>query len=311
MPMMGALLFLCSFAAICGLVATWWIARRWAHLFARCGKCGYVVHGLERMYCPECGADFRKCGILKPINLTRKEFVLLWTVLLPAAAFAPSIIFPLFAPMTHSTWVRLTLLSDHIPRRSYQLDFRCDGQLYGAGAPTPVSGPTPGGQTKTVTWQPAPPAEGVSTIDVRMQDIVLNPNGFGLWVDPIARSYIYDTGSGSVQGHGDVDAQVIEQWLLACGVPAGPDLTEECIDLDAAIRAVTEGKPTFSVSWISPLRQDSGFYISGTRMRWVIVIPFWLVIYALGYLWYIRYRRWRERELKAAQIGQASQESSA
>jgi len=31
-----------------------------------CGKCGYAVRGLEMLNCPECGADLREAGIVKP-----------------------------------------------------------------------------------------------------------------------------------------------------------------------------------------------------------------------------------------------------
>ncbi|QQE13035.1 hypothetical protein JD969_06130 [Planctomycetota bacterium] len=33
---------------------------------ASCGHCGYIVLGLERLICPECGNDLREVGIEKP-----------------------------------------------------------------------------------------------------------------------------------------------------------------------------------------------------------------------------------------------------
>jgi len=30
---------------------------------ARCGRCGYIVKGLEKPRCPECGADLRDVGV--------------------------------------------------------------------------------------------------------------------------------------------------------------------------------------------------------------------------------------------------------
>ena len=45
-----------------------------------CGRCGYAVHGLESLSCPECGSDLREAGIRMTPTARR------W----PAVAFAGS-----------------------------------------------------------------------------------------------------------------------------------------------------------------------------------------------------------------------------
>ena len=40
-----------------------------------CGQCGYAVRGLTTFVCPECGADLRQVGIVRPdVAATRIEY---------------------------------------------------------------------------------------------------------------------------------------------------------------------------------------------------------------------------------------------
>jgi hypothetical protein len=49
-----------------------------------CGKCGYMVEGLQDLSCPECGSDLRKVGIDSPRSrmMPPIEFFVCWTALL-------------------------------------------------------------------------------------------------------------------------------------------------------------------------------------------------------------------------------------
>ena len=77
-----------------GLVWLWWrVLRKPKHYHAVCGHCQYIVEGLQTMFCPECGSDFRKVGIEMPHKQDRVElatFLILWTVLLGPVALCIS-----------------------------------------------------------------------------------------------------------------------------------------------------------------------------------------------------------------------------
>ena len=91
-PMMGftTMGFACVAVVplLCLVLLVWlWVRvlRRPKHYHAVCGHCQYIVEGLETMFCPECGSDFRKIGIEMPYKKDRIEpatFVVLWTFLL-------------------------------------------------------------------------------------------------------------------------------------------------------------------------------------------------------------------------------------
>ena len=46
-----------------------------------CGGCGYNVHGLEQLHCPECGADLRAVGISKGSSGGKRTVGIVMTVL--------------------------------------------------------------------------------------------------------------------------------------------------------------------------------------------------------------------------------------
>jgi hypothetical protein len=59
-----------------------------------CAHCGYCVRGISQLTCPECGRDLREVGILAPnmrLPIPRFVWPILWTVVLPAAAFVISL----------------------------------------------------------------------------------------------------------------------------------------------------------------------------------------------------------------------------
>ena len=141
--------------------------------------------------------------------------------------------------------------------------------------------------------------------------MAINPTGYNLVYNPTILEYGYESPAGETHGNGELDQAIIEQWLLSCGLPPGPELSDEITDIGEAISAAANGKPTFTLTVLSAQRQANGLRAKVNWVSWSVLVPFWLVIYSLGYLWFIRYRRWRARELKAAQIGQASEESSA
>ena len=311
MSVLTILLFLLGVLAIVLAALLWAQARSFKALFARCGKCGYVVHGVERMFCPECGTDFREGGIQPPFSLEWKFFISVWTLCLLAIGIFSSPVFTHFGPKTYESWVSLMLLSDQSAHRSYQIQFNCDGRLAGTRAGGPNNVLIPSGHAKSVTWQPAPPTHGASEVWVRVRDMAINPTGYNLVYNPTILEYGYESPAGETHGNGELDQAIIEQWLLSCGLPPGPELSDEITDIGEAISAAANGKPTFTLTVLSAQRQANGLRAKVNWVSWSVLVPFWLVIYSLGYLWFIRYRRWRARELKAAQIGQASEESSA
>jgi hypothetical protein len=101
-----------------GLVYLWWrIMRRTSSLdLPRCRKCGYIILGLQRAVCPECGADLHDAGIkpprnTKPISFT--SFAILWSLLLPLPALTVSGVLIWFGPMATipTPWLQLTPLN--------------------------------------------------------------------------------------------------------------------------------------------------------------------------------------------------------
>ncbi|QQE13033.1 hypothetical protein JD969_06120 [Planctomycetota bacterium] len=52
---------------------------------ARCGSCGYIVLGLERMECPECGNDLREVGIERPKARRRGGMIVMGSIVVTLA----------------------------------------------------------------------------------------------------------------------------------------------------------------------------------------------------------------------------------
>ncbi len=111
MELVGALYFFVVLLTIVslGLLGGWIFSptvRKWcANLFGSksdtssrssttgptCGRCGYSVRGATTFICPECGSDYRDCGIATP-DMRRSGLssgivkIILWTILLPIPA---------------------------------------------------------------------------------------------------------------------------------------------------------------------------------------------------------------------------------
>lgn len=90
------LLFSLLFAVIPAASLAWlWylVLRKLTMQHAVCGHCQYIVEGLQTMYCPECGSDFRKVGIVTPRRQAAIKpafFQLAWLVLLTPFALSMS-----------------------------------------------------------------------------------------------------------------------------------------------------------------------------------------------------------------------------
>lgn len=99
-PMMGfttmslSCILMAVLLCLPGLVWLWArVLRKPKHCHAVCGQCQYIVEGLQTMFCPECGSDFRKVGIEMPHKRGRVEpvtFLALWTLLLGPVALCIS-----------------------------------------------------------------------------------------------------------------------------------------------------------------------------------------------------------------------------
>ncbi len=45
--------------------------------FPTCGQCGYAVRGVGSLNCPECGADLREAGIIKPTKSSKAVWIVI------------------------------------------------------------------------------------------------------------------------------------------------------------------------------------------------------------------------------------------
>jgi hypothetical protein len=85
-----------------GVMLIFWRRRGVRVTEPSCGKCRYIVHGLEGFICPECGSDLREVGILRPDTrapLSRGKRTLLWFAVAPLPTFLlAAILMPIAMP---------------------------------------------------------------------------------------------------------------------------------------------------------------------------------------------------------------------
>lgn len=90
---------------------------------ASCGQCGYAVRGIQSLICPECGADLREVGIIRPGQSGSGAAITVLIVMLYSITFLIASI------------VAFGLIASQLPdyaRSSADIDLTPNSQLYDA-----------------------------------------------------------------------------------------------------------------------------------------------------------------------------------
>jgi len=295
-------------ACLGGIVHLWMRVFRKPHApHARCGQCGYVVEGLTTMFCPECGSDFRKVGIVKPKKraVSPVRFTLLWTVLLAPIALVLGSLMVALAPRVANTFcsVYITpvsgsfhLINLHVhgqsrrwfgmmsgpPRTALPPTMVPNGHIASAGQTTTATAMGIDGSPRYITMNPPRPGGRLPSYE------------FSLNYFPKSQQYIVNN---QPVVSGEPSDAVIRDWLVFNGCsPEHPDLLEDAAALQQLIIAIGSRQSEISLSRLNLSANTGGGSFSSSAGRIhplsvTLVVAFWLLIYAVGIVLYMRHRR--------------------
>ena len=199
-------IFIIFFVFAAGALAGFWKRRGPRVSEPSCGKCRYIVHGLEGHICPECGSDLREVGILQPgmvDPMPRWKRVLVWFLIAPMPTLGLfGILGPLLAPQWLLTTQRRVIFSQ-TPYCNVIITANSEGKKLIFGQPARRTGPAatqPGG-----FFVPATP-----------EVLFLSTNGptatMSLNIELPTRTFRYFP-PGQPMVTGKFDAAAIEKWL--------------------------------------------------------------------------------------------------
>jgi hypothetical protein len=210
-----------------GVMFGYWRRRSVRVTDPSCGKCRYIVHGLESFICPECGSDLREVGILAPGTrepLSRGKRVLLWLFIAPAPTlFLFAILGPLLAPQWLQTTQRRVIFCQ-APYCNVTLTANSEGKKLIFGQP-PRSRAPAATEPGNFFFIPAEPevlflTSGTSPI-------------FSMNIDLPTRTFRYFPPNQPMV-KGTFDAAAIEKWLNLQGFN-DPRVADRAADIYACV----------------------------------------------------------------------------
>jgi hypothetical protein len=237
-----------------------------------CGRCGYCVRGLPTFTCPECGADLREAGIVGPgmrPALSRNNHLLIWTLLLPV----PAVVFS--SLLIVSLTPRVCVLTMHRWVNGQSADLRASVLV------------TMKGQARRWPW---------SSIEIPLETMEIANRSGGpskISVDLVRRTYRYPDAAGrEVAGSGDVDEQVLADWLPVTGVKTDSPKSRECVQaMLQAIREVPQAQTKWTElapdpqSKLARINAPSSYSYIQRHAPWWVSVPvwaFWVVVWLIG-----------------------------
>jgi hypothetical protein len=220
-----------------------------------CGKCRYIVRGLEGDICPECGSDLRAVGILQPgaiEPLSRGKRVLLWLFVAPVPTL---ILFLILMPLCVPQWLKTTQRRVIFSQTTYCnaiITANTEGKQLIFGQPPFIGSPT----------GPKAPPEVVFLSNGAMMNMSMD-------IRLPAKTFRYSDKSGKVVT-GQFDAKGVEKWLNDQGFN-DPRVADRAADIVATTNEIgtpagtgftkfaTEGNrptgiahPTFTFTRVEP-----------------------------------------------------------
>ncbi len=263
---------------VVGLGVLWYrVLRNPRDGLPTCGRCGYAVHGLTAMTCPECGCDFRQVGIDTPKQrgtVGPAWFLILWTMLLPMPAAVSVLLAAALGPTYKVTIENLTL-TPNTSSGYKEIDVS-----------TSSHGPSFGDVFFIVGANP-------DVLDVTMLPSASNTNWAWMKVD--TTTWTWQDPSATTNAS-PLDEQAVLNWMSTANInTSDPAVQEQAREL---LRILTEA-PTVGLQNV-----QTGVF-SATRSSWQNQFPapwfvlavglFWLAVWVGGIVIYIRLRRRRQQ----------------
>ena len=284
-----------------GLIWLWYrVLRKPKQQHAICGHCQYIVVGLETMFCPECGSDFRRVGIRAPDKRGRVEpgnFLAVWTILLFPVAMVIGGLMIAIGPYKVEAATPLSLVATYRGFDEATVITRYAFTAWGGSARIGLVGEEIGmvGNRITITLPGVTPRRRPDSIDLDLHPFARSTSRSGsrLSVYPESGGYRYALASGKlVRQPKGFSPTVVEDWFAASGLTsASPDLRADAADLFALVNAYAQGKGSFATSRFGLAGgRPAGFTSSPHRWSILAVAAFWLIIYVGGIMFYRRVR---------------------
>ena len=279
-----------------GLVWLWYrILRKPKHQHAVCGHCQYIVEGLPTMFCPECGSDFRKVGIVTPgrqATIKPTFFLPAWTVLLTPLALLISVLVVVIGPqrVTVRSSVSLSPVSKSFGSVTllFSPKFTVAASALGRGASIRVSSASRNG----VTLHLPNSAPGWVADQIGLTIAASGKGPPSVWATPLrlfprTGSYQYAGTSGNA-----FTQTVMEDWFAVCGLTTdAPDTGADAAELFALVNAYAKGQASFrSNRYVSKGVSSSGAVSRPASGMVGGVMVFWLLAYISGIVLYYRWR---------------------
>lgn len=310
---MALIVFAIPLPCLLGLAWLWYrVLRTPKEQHAVCGHCQYIVEGLQTMFCPECGSDFRKVGIGTPGKRGQIEpvrFLVLWTVLLAPLVLIVSGLAIALGPQRVTALSTVSLSPKSHSFGHVELRFRgAFTAPKGFGGTRPLGIKMVGSTGERMKL--ALPKIGFN----RVADVIEltisaaskpMPSARTLSVSPGSGAYRYTNAEGRTvdQAQGFSQA-VMEDWFAVFGLtPDVPGAGADAAELFALVNAHAQGQVFFTTNGY----RASGFTNSVSRsgpVGWVLggVLVFWLLVYVGGIVLYYRRRRLRHATQAAVAV---------
>jgi len=182
-----------------------------------CGKCGYIVRGIEGFTCPECGSDLREVGIIPPGGrrpMGTAMRLLVWTVATLPAGFGLGLtLTPLIAPVDLVA-TRRRVIFIQSPNMNATIPVTQQGRQRVYGRPRINAATVVPMQTATLDLRRG------TMIDVMTVDT------------PTRAAHFTDAAGKRIDGA--LDAEFVTQWFNANGHNAGA-VRDRAADVVAAV----------------------------------------------------------------------------
>ena len=299
---MALILLAVPLPCLLGLAWLWYrVLRKPKHQHAVCGQCQYIVEGLQTMFCPECGGDFRKVGIETPgkrDQIGPVRFLVLWTVLLAPLALMVSVVAIALGPqrVTGASTCGLSPTSHSF--RRVNLCFRSDFTAPNGFTRRRRSGPglSSSGRRVTLRFPTTTPSRAADVVELTISGPskpMPPPSARMLSVYPRSGAYRYTNAAGQTvdQAQGFNQA-VMADWFAAFGLTADAPDAADAAELFALVNAYAQGQASFTANrYVSAGGSSS---MSNSRPAgWMLggVSAFWLLVYVSGIVLYYRRRR--------------------
>jgi hypothetical protein len=199
-----------------------------------CGKCAYIVLGIEGWICPECGSDLREVGIIPPGGARRMNNgarLLVWTLIVfPPLLLLGSILSRAIGPRWASSQQQRVIFVQS-PTLFTTIRAQLDGRKLVWGRPGNNSAVPY--QTLTLTLNSGKPTDRMT-------------------VELATMTGTFTDAAGKRVG-GRFDAGLIAAWLGANGFAGSADLDERSADVLTAVAEMTTASPRAGgFSYLSP-----------------------------------------------------------